>query len=324
MEELRLKIMVLAGGPDAEREVSLLSGKGVAAGLVEAGHEVLVRDINGQDQAALDEFADWGGDVVFPALHGKWGEGGGLQQILEERGVRFVGCGALAAGLCMDKQQSKLVLDEAGVATPAFCVVKRGQRAATADMAFNEGGGVVVKPISDGSSIDLEICRDKAAYDAARARLHDRHPRLMVERFIDGRELTVGVLVDEVGGYTTLPMIEIVAADGFYDYQAKYIREDTQYLFELGLDANLVEQIKRTALRVHGLLGARHLSRVDVMLDGEGKPWVLEINTLPGFTSHSLLPMAARQAGIEMPMLVDRLVRAACGGFRKRSVAAGG
>ncbi|WP_432798573.1 D-alanine--D-alanine ligase family protein [Poriferisphaera sp. WC338] len=306
-DHTKLKVMVLAGGPDLEREVSLMSGAEVAKALEMAGHEVMVRDILPGDLRALDDFVAWGGDVIFPAMHGKWGEGGGLQVILENQGLRFVGSRALAARLCMDKQQAKLVMDEAGIATPAFCVVKVGET-----VAFEEVGLVpgVIKPIDDGSSMDMAICHSAADLDAARERLHETHERLMVERYVKGRELTVSVVLNDADEEEALPVIEIVPAGEFYDYEAKYFRDDTQYLFDLGLSKALVEQIQTVAVRAHKLLGARHLSRVDFMLDECGKSWVLEINTLPGCTTHSLLPMAARQAGIEFSMLVDRLVRA--------------
>src|SRR5690606_8878638 len=150
------------------------------------------------------------------------------------------------------------------------------------------------------------ICRDEAAADAARADLHARHPKLLLERFIAGREITVGVIVspEAPGGYIALPPIHIVPAVEFYDYQAKYERDDTQYRFDIDLPEPKLSALRQAALSAFFALGCRHLSRIDFIVDAEQRPWILEVNTLPGFTSHSLLPMAAAQAGIPLEALV--------------------
>ena len=301
-----MKVMVLAGGPDQEREVSLMSGEQVARSLEKAGHDVVVRDIGPRDESAIDAYKEWGGDVIFPVLHGKWGEGGSLQMLLEKHQVRFVGCNALAARLCMDKQQTKCLLEEKGIPTPRFEVVR-----AVDETTLK--GELVVKAIDEGSSIDLYICRTQHELEEARHLLHKKHERLMVEEFIDGRELTVSVIVKEKShfDYEVLPVLEIKPATEFYDYQAKYIRDDTEYSFDTGFSESLTAKIQELARQTHVELGARHLSRVDFMLSKDEQPFVLEVNTMPGCTTHSLLPMAAREAGIPMPELVDRLVCAA-------------
>ncbi len=302
--------MVLAGGPDRERPVSLNSGAQVASALEQAGHEVRLRDVLPENLAALDEFTAWPGDAIFPILHGAWGEGGALQHILDERQLPYVGSAGPASALCMDKQRTKLALQQAGLPTPNWELLVPGQGPRLA-------APVVIKPPCEGSSIDLFICRQADEVNHALAQLHERHARLLVEQYIEGMELTVGVIADPAhrsGHYRALPAIRIVPATAFYDYQAKYHRDDTRYLFgseAIGLPESVLEQVGKLALEAHRQCGCRHLSRVDFMVDRQQRPWILEINTLPGFTSHSLLPMAAGRAGYQLPQLVDHLVRLA-------------
>lgn len=311
-----MKVLVLAGGPDRERDVSLQSGAQVAGALREAGHDVIERDLSPTDTAALDEFAAWGdsggdsggrsgGDVVFPVFHGKWGEGGGAQALLEQRGFAFVGCRQDAARRCFDKTRTKQTLLDAGLPTPAFESVR------ASDFPTLQPP-VVVKANDEGSSIDLAICHTPEALAAAWKDLSSRHNTLLVERFVAGQELTVGVIADERGEPLALPTIHIVPATAFYDYDAKYLRDDTQYLFDTPPEVE--KTLHQIAIDTFRGLGCRQLSRVDMFLDAEDRPWVIEVNTLPGFTTHSLLPMAARRAGIEMTTLVDRLVRGAARG----------
>lgn len=303
MQKSSLKVLVLAGGPDRERPVSLVSGAEVAAALRQAGHCVDVRDVMPGDHSALEAFACWGGDVVFPVLHGDWGEGGGLQEVLEERSLSFVGSRAAAAALAMDKHETRLVLADHGFPIPAGALMQRGQRMPLLPP-------LVLKPRREGSSIDVAICRDAAAVRRARRRLRTRHHELLVERFIEGIEMTVGTLASDKG-VEALPPIRIDPGDVFYDYAAKYQRDDTQYHFDTGLDLQTVEELARLAVGAHERLGCRHLARVDFIVEPDGRPWILEVNTTPGFTTHSLFPMAARRNGLDMPHLVDRLVRVA-------------
>lgn len=299
----KLKVMVLAGGPDREREVSLMSGATVTNALAHAGHEVLQRDIEPDDLASLDEFERWGGQVIFPMLHGAWGEGGGLQTILEAKGLSFVGCRSAVAALCMDKARTKRVLVEHKLPTPEFEVLApRGRR--TLDPPL------VVKAPKEGSSIDLAICMDAEQVRRARSRLNRRHPELLLEKYIKGKELTVGVIAGALG-LEALPAIHIVPATAFYDYQAKYDRDDTKYLFNIDLSKDVLRDIQKLAVDAATVLGVTHMCRVDFMVDGNELPYILEVNTIPGFTSHSLLPKAAQHAGVPLPKLVDRLARMA-------------
>lgn len=311
----RLKVMTLAGGPDRERPVSLNSGHNVTQALIEAGHEVITGDILPDDLSMLDQFEAWQGDVIFPVLHGSWGEGGGLQAILDQRRFRYVGSRTDAAIRCMDKHLTKDVLTQQNIPTPAYEYLARGQQRSLKLP-------VVIKAPREGSSIDLAICHTQEDYDQALRNLQDRHEHLLVEQFIAGKELTVGIIpVGPEGkadggnpvlhGYQALPAIHIVPATTYYDYQAKYTREDTQYRFDIDLPAEVLVRVRQLALQAHQALDCRHLSRVDFIVDAQHRPWILEANTIPGFTGHSLLPMAARQAGLSMPALVDRLVQAA-------------
>ena len=295
--------MVLAGGPDRERSVSLLSGDQVSAALGEAGHDVRQCDVLPGNLGALDQFTKWRGDVVFPVLHGGWGEGGGLQRVLEERRLPFVGCGAEAADLAMDKHRAKQVMLRHGLPTPPFEVIGPGQRRTVQPP-------LVLKPPREGSSIDTFICPDRHQARRARSRLGRRHARLLVEKFIQGRELTVGVLADGPCAQA-LPPIQIVPATDFYDFDAKYERDDTRYLFDIDLPADTLNDVRALAVKTHNALGCRHLGRVDFIVDSQNRPWILEINTIPGFTTHSLLPMAAAKARLPLPQLVDRLARLA-------------
>ncbi len=311
-----LRVLVLAGGPDRERAVSLVGGGQVADALREAGHEVNQRDVMPDDLSALDEFVTWGGDVVFPVLHGRWGEGGGLQRILSDRGLAYVGSGAGASELCINKHLTKLTAAQHGIQTPESELLIKGQpRTLEAP--------VVIKAPEEGSTFGLAVCKTEAEAeaDAAREALSKDYNRLLVERYIAGKELTVGVIggdPDERGGGGTpgagpvaLPVIQIVPAGELYDYDAKYERDDTQYLFDIDLPDETLQQVRDWSLLVYRALGIRHLCRADFMVDELGRAWFIEVNTMPGFTAHSLLPMAARQAGLSLAQLTDRLVRLA-------------
>jgi len=290
-----MQVLVLKGGPDAEREVSLCSGANVAAALRRAGlavHEVAI------DRPGLAEIEALPGDVVFPVLHGSWGEGGPLQELLEASGRPYVGCRPKAARLAMDKVATKAMVAELGVPTPRAQELRVG---APLDVPCP----LVIKPAEDGSSVDLRICRTEAEVARARAELEPRRSRLLAEEYIVGRELTVGLVDGEC-----LPIIEIRASSGTYDYEAKYHRDDTEYLLAPELPAGVADAVRAFSRAAWHALGCRDVARADFMLDERG-PWFLEINTMPGFTDHSLVPKAARHAGTSMEELVAGLVRRA-------------
>jgi len=303
MPDTPLKIMVLAGGPDRERDVSLQSGRQVADALKAGGHTVYERDISPTDLSALDDAEQLGVHAVFPVMHGRFGEGGPLQQILADSRLAFVGSTSKSAQLCMDKWEAKRLVLDKGIPTPEAELLSRGgaKRMLRAP--------VVVKAIDEGSSYALEICHDELQADAAVAKLFHDFEVLMVERLIDGMELTVGIIEDlNTREPTALPTIHIVPATEYYDYEAKYTRDDTQYRFDLN-PPEIGPLVQDLALRAYRGLDCRHLARIDFMVDAQLRPWFLEANTMPGATSHSLLPKAAAHAGIAFPALCDRLVR---------------
>lgn len=292
----RLRTLVLMGGPDAERDVSLLSGEQVVAALrCDPDLEVVPMVV---DRPTAVELRAIGADVVFPVLHGPWGEGGPLQRLLASIGVPFVGCGPEAAALAMDKVATKRLAASVGVVTPEFRTPGPGE---PCDLA----PPVVVKPADEGSSVGLSICRSWEAVEVARRNLEAMGKRVLVERYVAGRELTVGV-VDGV----TLPIIEILPATEFYDYEAKYLRDDTRYLLDPSLPVGVADLLRDWTLRVWSALGCRDLARADFLLNESG-PTFLELNTMPGMTTHSLVPMAARHAGHSMTDLCAGLVKRA-------------
>jgi D-alanine-D-alanine ligase len=304
MDVRKLDITLLSGGISAEREVSLVTGAQIAEALRTAGHRVWQSDIAPDNLAALDHAPC---DLVFPALHGAFGEDGKLQAILEARGVPFVGSGSVASRMGMDKAAAKSCLHENHVPTPAWQIVCRHKYKRDWTATESVGYPCVIKPISEGSSVGCKVCRNVTE---ARAHLEGTLPvygAMLVERFIDGYELTVGVLDGK-----TLPVIWIKPATAFYDYEAKYTREDTRYLFDIPLPVAVLEEVRRMALATHHHIGCRHLSRVDVMVEFMShEAYVLEVNTMPGFTGHSLVPKAAAHAGIAFTDLCERLARMA-------------
>lgn len=292
-----LDITVLAGGPGVEREVSLMSGQAVHAALVRLGHRTALRDISPDDLSALHRPADF----VFIALHGEFGEDGAVQRALDEVGVPYCGSGAAASAMAFDKLRSKDMFARAGIPTPDYHPV-HGENG-----SLNPGKmrpPCVVKPVASGSSVDVTIARDDDRMVDAANELVRRTGKALVERYIDGPELTVGIV-----GERALPVCEIRTRREFYDYQAKYIDEDTEYLFDIDLPQDLLAQIQAFSLRAHRLLGCRAFSRADWMVDGRSlQPYLIELNTIPGFTSHSLLPKAAARAGISFDELCRRII----------------
>jgi D-alanine-D-alanine ligase len=293
-----MNVTVLRGGPSNERQVSLISGSAVADGLRRAGHRVYESDIGPADLSALDRPAD----VVFPVLHGAFGESGELQQAMEQRRLRFVGSGSAASRIGIDKVRTKQIWESVGLPTPVYEVLVRG----VAETLSRVSVPCVVKPLAGGSSIDVRICRTALAAAAAASELLARYERVLVERYITGIELTVGILEDRA-----LCPIRITTSHEFFDYQAKYVGNDAQHHFDLDLPLSVSQRVQELALRAHQSVGARDLSRVDFMLDEEHRPYLLEINTMPGFTPKSLLPEMAAHEGIPFDQLVDRLVQRA-------------
>lgn len=290
-----MKITVLRGGPSAEREVSLVSGRAVAEGLRSMKHEVFESDISPADLSGLERPAD----VIFPVLHGAWGESGELQEILEQRGLAFVGSGSKASRLGMDKIVTKREWEKAGLPTPPWQEIRTGGKRTVA-------APCVIKAVDSGSSIDVFVCKTESEAEAALAKVLSAHGRALVEKFISGPELTVGLLEEK-----PLAPIRIVPKREFFDFEAKYKDKETEHRFDTGLPADVIETCRELARRGNAVLGCRDLARIDIMLDEKHSPYLLEINTLPGFTPVSLLPEAAKHAGIPFGELVDRLAKRA-------------
>lgn len=292
-----LDITVLSGGPSAEREVSLQSGRSVHEALCRLGHHATLRDIGPADLSALNEPAD----VVFIALHGEFGEDGEVQRLLEDRGIPYTGSRAEASRVAMNKAETKRAMALAGVPTPDWGLVD----ATNIDgVAKRFAPPVVVKPVCSGSSVDLTIAKCANELKAATTRLVDRYGEAMIERYIKGVELTVGILGD-----SALPVCQIRTKREFYDYQAKYVDDDTEYLFDIDLPPALLAKVQELSLAAHRAIGCRVFSRVDWMVDAaKSQPYFLEINTIPGFTSHSLVPKAAGRVGIGFDELCQRII----------------
>ncbi len=294
----RIRTLVVMGGPDAEHDVSLMSGEQVVAALREASDlEVIPLEVA---RPTAEELAAHRPDVVFPVLHGPFGEGGPMQELLEGMGVAYVGCRPKAAAIAMDKVATKALVSQVGVPTPRSRELRPGE---PCDLL----PPLVVKPADEGSSVGLAICREAADVERARAELGRRGKRTLIEEYIRGRELTVGI-IERPAGCVVLPIIEIVPAVEFYDYEAKYHRDDTRYVLQPELPAGVADALRHLTRQVWDRLGCRDLARADFLLDGRG-PWFLEINTMPGMTTHSLLPMAARHVGISMTELCAGFVR---------------
>jgi D-alanine-D-alanine ligase len=307
-------ILVLGGGPDSEREVSLKSAHFITLALRECGRFSAVHNQT-IDKLTLPELKRLPGDAIFPALHGGWGEGGPLQDLLEADGRPFVGCKARAARHAMDKIATKFAAVKLGIPTPETRILDLRDAACPLPLP------VIIKPVHEGSTVGLFICKEPKDWAWAHAMIAEQRAGstgdrvYMIESCVGhptrpkARELTVGLLDGQ-----PLPVIEITPADGLYDYEAKYNRNDTTYTVAPKLPGRITETIQRQTADLATAMGIRHLARADFMLDGDdaaATAWFLEINTLPGFTDHSLVPMAARHIGLEMPALCSKLVKMA-------------
>lgn len=285
------KVAVLKGGPSSERDVSLRSGAAVAKGLREAGYDVTEIDVKG---CAVDIPA--GVEAVFVALHGEFGEDGQVQAILNRKGIPYTGSGVEASRASFDKELSKIRCGKAGIPTPEYEVLRQGGRRSLPLP-------VVVKPACQGSSIGVHRVTDEADWIPALADSLRYDERVVVEQYIPGRELTVGVVDREA-----LPVVEIVAPDGWYDYQAKYTKGASRYLVPAPIEESVRVLCQELSVRTFDALGCRGFGRVDFRLSPEGRPYLLELNNIPGFTETSLLPKAAAQAGLTFPALCDRIM----------------
>jgi D-alanine-D-alanine ligase len=296
-ENLPKKIAVLKGGPGSERDVSLATARGVSKALGSLGVEVVDVDVRDENFELLDDV-----DLAFITIHGTFGEDGQVQKILEERGVPYTGEDVQKSELAFDKIRSKRNFRAHGVATPKSEVIRLGQRP-TLPLP------IVVKPPRQGSTVGVYIIKSEGELDSALAEVAKYDDELLVEEFVAGRELTIGILGDQA-----LPILEIIPKSGFYDFNNKYPFLNPQagggaeHVCPAKIDKEKTKQIQDLALRAHRALGLQVYSRVDVLLPKNGAATVLEVNTIPGMTEASLLPEAAAAAGINYVDLCLRII----------------
>jgi D-alanine-D-alanine ligase len=295
------KVAVLLGGKSAEREVSLKSGSMVLNALRSRGVNAFPFD---PAERAIDALMSERFDRVFIALHGRFGEDGTVQGVLEWLGIPYTGSGVLASALAMDKLRTKRVWQSEKLPTPAYELLAQDTNFSIA--ARRLGVPVMVKPASEGSSIGMSKVRVAAKLEEA-YRLAAKYDRVVIaEKFIEGTELTGAIL-----GEQALPLIKLETPRDFYDYEAKYVADDTRYIVPCGLSEKKEREIQALCLKAFQSLGCRGWGRVDLMLSRSGRPYLLEVNTSPGMTDHSLVPMAARAIGLSYEDLCLRILESA-------------
>ena len=299
------KIAVLSGGTSAEREVSLNSGAAVLAGLREGGVNAHLVDPKETDVKRLKEM---GFAKVFIALHGRGGEDGTLQGLLDIIGLPYTGSGVMASAISMDKLRSKLLWQGAGLPVAPWVALTRREFEQGLDASVMEriaalGLPVIVKPSREGSSVGMSKVDEAGDISSALALAFQHDEEVLIEKWLSGPEFTVAMLGEEI-----LPSIRIQPAGTFYDYEAKYLSDETQYFCPSGLEAEREAILNALVLKAWQVLGCRGWGRIDVMQDSDGQFYLLEANTSPGMTSHSLVPMAARQAGMSFSQLVVRIL----------------
>ncbi|WP_269531694.1 D-alanine--D-alanine ligase [Chitinimonas sp. BJYL2] len=297
------KVAVVMGGTSSEREVSLMSGAGVLSALKSRGVDAHAFDPKDQPLSALK---DEGFDRVFLILHGPGGEDGTIQGALDMLGMPYTGCGVMASALGMDKLRTKLIWRALGLPIPAFELLDEHSDFAAIEQQL--GLPLFVKPATEGSSVGVTKVKAagelKAAFEEARK--YDR--LVLAEAFVGGGEYTAPVLGDAVSGYTVLPMIKIEPATEFYDYQAKYFRDDTVYHCPCGLAPAQEAEIAELVKQAFWAIGGKSWGRVDFLMDEVGNPYLLEVNTAPGMTSHSLFPMGAKAVGMSYEDVVLKIL----------------
>jgi D-alanine-D-alanine ligase len=292
------RVAVVMGGAAAEREISLISGRAVLAALQRQGVDAYALDWRDEGLAALLANRP---DRVFNIVHGRGGEDGVLQGTLEALGLPYTGSGVLASALSMDKLRTKLCWQGAGLPTPAWHVLEK--EADLADCARAVGFPLMVKPSLEGSSFGISRVEDASQLASAWREAARFGCDVFAERWIDGREYTAGVLAGEA-----LPLIRLETPNQFYDFDAKYQADTTRYHCPCGLEAGCEAELRALALDACRLLGVAGWARVDLLLDGQERPWLIEVNTVPGMTDHSLVPMAAKAAGFGFDALCWRIL----------------
>lgn len=295
------KVAVLMGGNSGEREISLKSGGAVLAALLAQSVDAQAFDPREKPLHDLESF-----DRVFINLHGHFGEDGCIQGALEMLQIPYTGSGVMASAIGMDKWRTKLLWRATNVVTPDFELVT-----ADSDFAAIEkklGLPLFVKPANEGSSLGITKVKKSDGLKAAYELAAEADPLVIAEAYVGGGEYTVGIIADKENGLKSLPIIRIIPKNEFYDYEAKYLRDDTEYLCPCGLSAEKEAQIQQEALIAFRAIGCKGWGRVDFLMDDAGKHYFLEVNTSPGMTDHSLVPMAAKAAGISFEALVIQIL----------------
>lgn len=336
-----MKIAVLFGGISTERNVSISSGKAVIEALRGSGHDVVAVDPAfgaesiERSEAILSDISAYPTkeelaafspknmiecvnsnifndiDVAFNLLHGQYGEDGRIQALLEMRGIKYTGSGVKASALAMDKLSSKMLMSAAGVLTPEWAVVRKGDTVdydSVKALRKNFGSDLCIKPNDQGSTIGISVIRDGNLDDMEHGikEALKYSDIVIIERFIDGREITATVIGDEA-----YPIVEIIPDSGFYGYEEKYVKGHTEYVCPAEIDEGIAEFTQNMALALHDVIGCEGFTRSDFRLDDEGQPFCLEINTVPGFTSTSLVPKSAKAVGIEFDELCNIIIELA-------------
>jgi D-alanine-D-alanine ligase len=304
------RIGVLMGGRSSERDISLKTGQAVHQALIRRGYDAVAIDVTDRLHQDLE---DQKVAIAFLSLHGPGGEDGTIQGFLETLGIPYTGSGVRASAVGMHKGATKMLLAAHGVPLPAGTVVRECDRSSLAKVLRQTKLKlpIVVKPVSQGSTIGVTIVRRRTQWKEALALAHRYDPEAMVESYIPGHEAAVSILGTTAEGPTVLPAIEIVAPEGFYDFSAKYQKGKTQYLCPAPFPPKVMHHISELARRTYEALECEGAARVDFRITSRGRPYVLEINTVPGMTETSLLPMAAAQVGIAYDALVERILQSA-------------
>lgn len=310
---MKEKIAVLMGGHSLERDVSLHSGKRVATALKELGYRVTTIDV---DEHVVNHLRREKPDLCFLALHGKFGEDGTIQELLEIMGIPYTGSGVLASSIGMDKACSKEIFRLQGIPTPDFYAIstgaikEMGASAVIKDVVKKLGLPLVVKPSAQGSALGIKFVHKESELPSALLGALSFDDKVLLEKYIKGTEVAVSVIGD--GRPRALPAVEIVPKTGFFDFQAMYTMGMTEYFLPARLDETLTKKVLKTAVQAYQALKCKGAARVDFLIDGKDKtPYVIELNTIPGMTETSLLPMAAAEANITFPQLVEKLVKIA-------------
>lgn len=301
------RVALLAGGRSNEREISLASGDGAREALQAAGFSVV--DIDPANPDDLKRLIEEHFDVAFLCLHGKYGEDGTVQGLLDIVGIPYTCSGVWSSALAMDKPKAKVFYEKAGVPTPPSVTVRKGETVDVSVIVEKLGEHVVVKPGNEGSAIGVFIVEGQASIEKALSKALEIDDEVLIERYISGTELTVAVLGNEDA--VALPIIEIIPKSAFYDFESKYAADGSQHICPARLPEDVARKVQIEAVKAHKALSCSGTSRSDFILEEDGSCWCLETNTIPGMTATSLLPDAARAAGMSFPDLCKKLIELA-------------